>query len=89
MQKTSKPLGQSLYHSRRCRVPSQEVLRGLENPGRKMSLAGLCTPWNQPEREIERERERRTWGPKSLVEQGCFIEFCVDIYTILQGSFFR
>ena len=55
--------------------------------------AGLCTPGNQPEikrlRERERERERRTQGPKSLVEQGWFIEFCVSIYTILQGSFFR
>ena len=58
MQKTSKPLGQSLYHSHRCRVPSQEVLRGLESPGRKMSLAGLRAPWNQPEREIEKETER-------------------------------
>ena len=37
----------------------------------------------------ERERERRTRGPKSLVEQGCVIEFCMRIYTILQGSFFR
>ena len=51
--------------------------------------AGLCAPGNQPESEIERERERRTWGPKSLVEQACFIDFCVSIYTVLQGSFFR
>ena len=36
------------------------------------------------QKERERERERRTQGPKSLVEQGCFIEFCVSIYTILK-----
>ena len=93
MLKTNKALGQSLYYSRRHRVPSQEVLRGLGSPGRKMSSAGLCAPGNQPEREIERERERererRTREPKSLVEQEWFIEFCVGIYTILQGSFFR
>ena len=58
-----------------------------------MSLAGFHTPENQPERERrrerERERERRTQGPKSLVEQGYFIELCVSIYVILQGSFFK
>ena len=58
MLKTNKALGQSLYYSRRHRVPSQEVLRGLGSPGRKMSSAGLCAPGNQTEREIERERER-------------------------------
>ena len=40
-------------------------------------------------RERERKKERRTRRPKSLVEQGCFIEFCVSIYTVIQGSFFR
>jgi len=52
MQKTNKTLGQGLYSSRRHRAPSQEVLRGLESPGRKMSMAGFHTPENQPEREI-------------------------------------
>ena len=46
--------------------------------------AGLRTPGNQP--EIEREGWTRD---PSLMEQGCFIEFFVSIYTILQGSFFR
>ena len=82
-QKTNKALGQSLFCSHRHRAPSQEVLRGLGSLGRKMSLAGLCAPWNQPERE--RERERRARGPKSLVEQGCLIEFCVsNIYHIIR-----
>ena len=71
MQKTNKALGQSLYHSRRNRVPSQEVLRGLENPSRKMSSPGVHTPGNQP--EIERERERRkdmgtqVWSNKGVL----------------------
>lgn len=82
--KTNKTLGQSLYRSCRHRVPSQEFLRGLESPGRKMSLAS-APPWNQPEREM-RERKEVPWGPKSLVEQRYFNEFCGDIYTILQGS---
>jgi len=60
MLKTNKALGQSLYHSCRHRAPSQEVLRGLGSPGRKMSLAGLRAPWTQPEREIEKERKKGT-----------------------------
>ena len=55
---TNKTLGQSLYHSHRCRAPPQEVLKGLGSLGRKMSSAGLGTLGNQPERERRRERER-------------------------------
>ena len=58
--KTNKALGQTLYHSRRCRVPSQEVLRGLGGPGRKTNSEGLHTPGNQPERQREREKDTGT-----------------------------
>ena len=58
MLKTNKALGQSLYHSCRHRAPSQEVLRGLGSPGRKMNSEGLRAPGNQPEREIGRERKK-------------------------------
>ena len=52
-----------------------------------MQLAwSLRASGNQPEIERKRERERRTWGSKSLVEQGCFTELCVSIYTVLQGN---
>ena len=41
------------------------------------------------ERDREIEREKEGHGDPSLMEYGCFIEFCVSIYTILPGSFFR
>ena len=59
MQKTNKTLGQGLYHSHRHRAPSQEVFRGLESLGRKMSSAGFHTPENQSEREGEKKKERK------------------------------
>ena len=67
MLKTNKALGQSLYYSRRHRVPSQEVLRGLENQSGKRSSASLQAPGNQPERETERERKKDT---KTQVSSG-------------------
>ena len=92
MRKTNEALEQGLYHLRRHRASSQG---DLESPGRKVSSAGFHAPENlvrkrerERERERKRERERRTRGPKSLVEQECFIELCVSIYTVLQGSFF-
>ena len=35
----------------------------------------------------ERERERETWGHKSLVEQGCFHDLFVSIYRLLYKEF--
>ena len=61
--------------------------------GKRLTFPGLHSwPSHSKEsarnREIERKRkrERRTQGPKSLVEQGCFTELCVSIYTVLQGN---
>ena len=36
-------------------------------------------------REREREKEKKKEGPTTqvLMEQGCFIELCVSIYTVL------
>ena len=87
MQKTNKALEQGLYHLSRHRASSQG---GLESPGRKVSSAGFHAPENlvrKREREKERERERKK-DTGTQVEQECFIELCVSIYTVLQGSFF-
>ena len=77
----------------RHRAPSGE---GLRSPGRKVNSESLCTPGNQPEKEKERERERekerkrkKDMGTRSLMEQRCFIQHCVSIYTVLQGSYFQ
>ena len=87
MQKTNKALEQGLYHLCRHRAFSQG---GLESPGRKVSSAGFHAPENLVrKREIEKEREReRKKDTGTQVEQECFIELCVSIYTVLQGSFF-
>ena len=87
MQKPNKALEQGLYHLCRHRASSQG---GLESPGRKVSSAGFHAPENlvrKREREKERERERKK-DTGTQVEQECFIELCVSIYTVLQGSFF-
>ena len=79
MQRTNKTLEQGLHHSRRHRVPSRGA---LGSPGRRMSSAGFYTP------EISwRERERETWGPKPLVEEGCFNDLSVSIYRLLYKKF--
>ena len=53
--------------------------------------AGFCAPGNQAEmreRERERERERNTdAGTQALMEQRCFNQHGVGIYTVLQGSY--
>ena len=38
-------------------------------------------------RKWKRERERKTWGPKSLVEQRCFNDLSVSIYRLLYKEF--
>ena len=55
--------------------------------------AGFCAPGNQAEmtqreRERERERERNTdTGTQALMEQRCFNQHGVGIYTVLPGSY--
>ena len=39
------------------------------------------------QRISQRERERKTQGPKSLVEQGCFNDLFVSIYRLLYKEF--
>ena len=42
------------------------------------------------EREREGEREsKQDMGTKALMDQRCFIQHCVDIYTVLQDSYFQ
>ena len=64
-------------------MPSGEGLRSL---GRKVNSESLCAPGDQPEkeREGERERERKRKidaGTKALMEQRCFNQHGVGIYT--------
>ena len=63
-------------------MPSQEGLRSL---GRKVNSESLCTPGKQPEKEREREKKKDT-GTRALMEQSCFNQHGVGIYTVLQGS---
>ena len=68
-------------------MPSLEGLRSL---GRKVNSERLCAPGDQPEkeREGERERKRKTdTGTRALMEQRCFNQHGVCIYTVLQGSY--
>ena len=51
-----------------------------------MNSESLCTPGDQPEKERERERERerkKDKGSKALMEQRCFNQHDVGIYTIV------
>ena len=54
-----------------------------------MNSESLCAPGHEPEKEGgggERERERDT-ETRALMEQRCFIQHGVGIYTVLQGSY--
>ena len=72
-------------------MPSREGFRSL---GRKVNPEGLCAPRDQPEKERDRERgegekeRNQDMGTKALMEQRCFIQHCVSIYTVLQDSYF-
>ena len=53
-----------------------------------LMAAGFRAPGNQPEIERERDRERKKdTGTKALMEQRCFNQHGVGIYTVLQGSY--
>ena len=62
-------------------MPSGE---GLRSPGRKVNSESLCTPGDQPEKEREGEREKKQdKGTKALMEQRCFNQHGVGIYTVV------
>ena len=48
------------------RKPIKSLTWGLRSPSRKMNSESLCAPGDQPEKEREGERERKskTRGPK-------------------------
>ena len=61
-----------------------------------MNSESPCAPGDQPEKEREgggggeRERERKQdTGTKALMEQRCFTQHGVGIYTVLQDSYFQ
>ena len=47
-----------------------------------MNSESLCAPGDQPEKERERERKKDT-GTKALMEQRCFNQHGVGIYTVV------
>ena len=57
-----------------------------------MNSESLCAPGDQPEkerekeREREREREREDMGTRALMEQRCFNQHGVGIYTVVIHS---
>ena len=66
--------------------------RVLEARGRKVNSESLCASGDQPEKEREGEREKESkrkkdMGTKALMEQRCFNQHGVGIYTVLQGSY--
>ena len=68
-------------------MPSGE---GLRSPGRKVNSESLCAPGDQPEKEREGDRERerkKDTGTRALMEQRCFNQHGVGMYTVLQGSY--
>ena len=51
-----------------------------------MNSESLCTPGDQPEKEREGERERergQDTGTKALMEQRCFNQHGVGVYTVV------
>ena len=87
-QKANKAPARGLLCSRRPQAPSrwgegEERLleRVLEAWAGKKSL---CTPGDQPEKERESERARKKdTGTKALMEQRCFNQHGVGIYTVV------
>ena len=52
-----------------------------------MNSESLCAPGDQPEKKSEGERERKKdTGTRALMEQRCFNQHGVGIYTVLQGK---
>ena len=70
------------------------LLEKVQKPGQERELSGLLRSKELArgggERETERERERKTDpGTYALMEERCFIQHSVGIYTVLQGSYFQ
>jgi len=51
-------------------------------------LQGISLKKREREKERERERKQDT-GTKALMEQRCFTQHGVGIYTVLQDSYFQ
>ena len=70
-------------------MKAQGILRASRRswkPGQESELGGLpCS--RGLARGKERERERETWAPKPLVEEGCFNDLSVSIYRLLYKEF--
>ena len=80
MQRTNKTLEQGLHHSQSTGCLLEEVLE----PRQENELGGFL---HSRELARKRERERKTWGPKPLVEEGCFNDISVSIYRPLYKEF--
>ena len=58
-------------------MPSRE---GLRSPDRKVNSESLCARGDQHERERERKQDT---GTKALMDQRCFKQHGVGIYTVV------
>ena len=89
--------GKKLIFPGLCREPIKLLNRACTaHVGTGRPLEGSWKPRQESElggfphsRELAggRERERKTWGPKSLVQQGCFNDLSVSIYRLLYKEF--
>ena len=92
--KPIKPLAQGVLCLRRSQVPSwwsegaECLLETVwEAQAGKWTQRPSALQRNSL-RERERKRKKDT-GTRALMEQRCFIQHCVSIYTVLQGSYFQ
>ena len=98
MQKANKAPAWGLLCSQRPQVPSkwgdgtehllERVLEARAGKWTQRTSALQRNSLREREREKERERKQDT-GTKALMEQRCFIQHCVGIYTVLQDSYFQ
>ena len=74
---------------------------GLRSPGREMNTASPCAPRDQPEKESNREKERKrelTWGSQAMMRGGPKLYFSREFiylklyienngkYKVMQGQ---
>ena len=98
--KPMKSLIQGSRCSRRHLVPSRGVEgtvhlleRALEAQAGEWAWQVSMLQWisqRERDRQTERKKERKTdTGTETLMEQRCFIQHSVSIFTVLQGSYFQ
>ena len=66
---------------------AEHLLERVLGVGQESELSEpLCSRGSALKRERERKKDM---GTRALMEQRCFIQHCVGIYTVLQDSYFQ